>query len=188
MVGSSSRWARRILSDRALAQPSCPLAFDPSARRCRTANAASTPSINLPVDVSSTGSVAERSEMPSDCRCERNARWSYLSRAKRVRLNTTTKCTRPLFNRQKGADSEPKSYSCSKRWPSRTRARDAAGTNRAPSASRLSELRHPASTAADRALSPELNRRLFGAADKRLDRRRIFAYGVADCRRAHVPW
>ena len=31
---------------------------------------------------------------------ERNAKWSYLSRAKRVRLNTTTKCTRPLFVRQ----------------------------------------------------------------------------------------
>src|SRR6266545_7774538 len=64
------------------------------------ANAASTPSINLPVDVSSIGSVAERSEMPSDCRCDRSAKWSYLSRAKRVRLNTTTKWTRPLFNRQ----------------------------------------------------------------------------------------
>jgi hypothetical protein len=32
------------------------------------------------------GSVAERREMPSDCRCERSAKWSYLSRAKRVRL------------------------------------------------------------------------------------------------------
>ncbi len=64
------------------------------------ANAASTPSINLPVDVSSIGSVAERSEMPSDFRSERNAKWSYLSRANRVRLNTTTKCTRPLFVRQ----------------------------------------------------------------------------------------
>src|SRR5829696_9096928 len=61
------------------------------------ANAARTPSINLPVDVSSIGSVADRNEMPSDCRCERRAKWSYLSRAKRVKLNTTTKWTRPLF-------------------------------------------------------------------------------------------
>ena len=38
------------------------------------ANAASTPSINLPVDVSSIGSVAERSEMPSDCSNERSAK------------------------------------------------------------------------------------------------------------------
>ena len=38
------------------------------------ANAASTPSINLPVDVSSIGSVADRSEMPSDCRRERSAK------------------------------------------------------------------------------------------------------------------
>ena len=50
--------------------------------------------------VTFVGSVAERREMPSDCRCERSAKWSYLSRAKRVRLNTTTKCTRPLFSRQ----------------------------------------------------------------------------------------
>jgi hypothetical protein len=64
------------------------------------ANAASTPSISLPVDVSSIGSVADRSEMPSDCSSERSAKWSYLSRAKRVRLNTTTKSTRPLLVRQ----------------------------------------------------------------------------------------
>ena len=64
------------------------------------ANAASTPSISLPVDVSSIGSVADRSEMPSDCRCERSAKWSYLSRAKRVRLNTTTKWSLPLCVRQ----------------------------------------------------------------------------------------
>jgi hypothetical protein len=50
--------------------------------------------------VTFVGSVAERREMPSDCRCERSAKWSYFSRAKRVRLNTTTKCTRPLFSRQ----------------------------------------------------------------------------------------
>ena len=37
------------------------------------ANAASTPSINLPVDVSSIGSVADRNEMRSDFRCERSA-------------------------------------------------------------------------------------------------------------------
>jgi hypothetical protein len=49
--------------------------------------------------VTFVGSLAERREMPSDCRCERSAKWSYLSRAKRVRLNTTTKCTRPLFSR-----------------------------------------------------------------------------------------
>jgi hypothetical protein len=55
---------------------------------------------SLPVDVSSIGSVAERREMPSDCRCDRSAKWSYLSPAKRVRLNTTTKWTRPLINRQ----------------------------------------------------------------------------------------
>src|SRR4029453_2487125 len=36
------------------------------------ANAARTPSISLPVEVSSIGSVADRSEMPSDCRCERS--------------------------------------------------------------------------------------------------------------------
>ena len=41
------------------------------------ANAASTPSINLPVDVSSIGSVADRKEMPSDFRCDRSAKWSY---------------------------------------------------------------------------------------------------------------
>ena len=64
------------------------------------ANAASTPSINLPVDVSSIGSVADRSEMPSDCSSERSAKWSYLSRANRVRLKTTTKWTRPLLVRQ----------------------------------------------------------------------------------------
>src|SRR5262245_51728183 len=64
------------------------------------ANAARTPSISLPVEVSSIGSVAERREIPSDCRCDRSAKWSYLSLAKRVRLNTTTKCTRPLFSRQ----------------------------------------------------------------------------------------
>jgi len=48
--------------------------------------------------VTFVGSVAERREMPSDCRCERSAKWSHLSRAKRVRLHTTTKCTRPLFS------------------------------------------------------------------------------------------
>ena len=36
------------------------------------------PSINFPVDLSSIGSVADRSEMPSDCRRERSAKWSYL--------------------------------------------------------------------------------------------------------------
>ncbi len=49
------------------------------------ANAASPHSISLPVDVSSIGSGADRSEMPSDCKCERSAKWSYLSRANRVR-------------------------------------------------------------------------------------------------------
>src|SRR3954468_3092854 len=57
------------------------------------ANAASTPSISLPVDVSSIGSVAERREIPSDFRCARSAKWSYLSRANRVRLKTTTNWT-----------------------------------------------------------------------------------------------
>jgi hypothetical protein len=33
------------------------------------------------VEVSSIGSVADRSEIPSDCRCERSAKWSCLSRA-----------------------------------------------------------------------------------------------------------
>src|SRR5712691_606891 len=47
---------------------------------------ASTPSISLPVDVSSIGSVADRSEMPRDFRCARSAKWSYFSRANRVRL------------------------------------------------------------------------------------------------------
>ena len=61
---------------------------------------ASTPSINLPVDVSSIGSVADRSEMPSDFRCARSAKWSYFSRAIRVRLYTTTKWTLPLCVRQ----------------------------------------------------------------------------------------
>src|SRR3989449_2459349 len=60
------------------------------------AKAASTPSISLPVDVSSIGSVAERSEIPSDFRWARSAKWSYFSRAKRVRLKTTTNWTRPL--------------------------------------------------------------------------------------------
>lgn len=40
------------------------------------AKAASTPSINLPVDVSLIGSVAERREIPSDLRCARSAKWS----------------------------------------------------------------------------------------------------------------
>jgi hypothetical protein len=43
------------------------------------AKAAITPSISFPVDVSSIGSVGDRSEMPSDFRCERSAKWSYLS-------------------------------------------------------------------------------------------------------------
>ena len=43
------------------------------------------------------GSVADRSEIPDDRSKERSAKWSYLSRANRVRLNTTTKWTRPLF-------------------------------------------------------------------------------------------
>src|SRR5687767_7559861 len=83
-------------------RPSSSAAFIPARVRSdrqslsNCANAARTPSINFPVDVSSMGSVAERSEIPSDCRRERSAKWSYLSRAKRVRLNTTTKCTRPL--------------------------------------------------------------------------------------------
>ena len=47
------------------------------------------------MDVSSIGSVADRNEMPRDLRCERSAKWSYLSRAKRVKLNTTRKCTLP---------------------------------------------------------------------------------------------
>ena len=64
------------------------------------ANAARTPSISLPVEVSSIGSVKERREIPSDCRCDRSAKWSYLSLANRVRLSTT-KCARPLFSRQK---------------------------------------------------------------------------------------
>src|SRR5882672_1161567 len=34
------------------------------------------------------------------CSRERSAKWSYLSRAERVRLNTTTKWTRPLLRRQ----------------------------------------------------------------------------------------
>ena len=42
------------------------------------ANAARTPSISFPVEVSSIDSVAERNEMPSDCRWERSAKWSYL--------------------------------------------------------------------------------------------------------------
>jgi hypothetical protein len=44
-----------------------------------------------PVEASSRGSVAERSEIPSDCRRNRSAKWSHLSRANRVRWNTTTK-------------------------------------------------------------------------------------------------
>src|SRR4051812_42886494 len=47
------------------------------------ANAASTPSINFPVDVSSIGSVADRREIPRDFRCARSAKWSYLSREAR---------------------------------------------------------------------------------------------------------
>ena len=72
-------------------RPSSSAAFIPTRVRSeRTslsncANAASTPSINLPVDVSSIGSVAERREMPSDCRWERSAKSSYLSCAKRTR-------------------------------------------------------------------------------------------------------
>ena len=37
-------------------------------------SAASTPSISLPVDVSSIGSVADRSEIPSDLKCARRAK------------------------------------------------------------------------------------------------------------------
>src|SRR6058998_3576483 len=55
------------------------------------AKAASTPSISLPVDVSSIGSVTERREIPSDFNRARNAKWSYFSRANRVRLYTMTK-------------------------------------------------------------------------------------------------
>jgi hypothetical protein len=50
--------------------------------------------------VSSIGSVADRKEMPSDFRCDRSAKWSYFSRANRVRLKTTTKWTLPLCVRQ----------------------------------------------------------------------------------------
>lgn len=75
------------------------------------------------VDVSSIGSVADRNEMPRDFRCERNAKWSYLparcspsgegvSRAKRVRLKTTRKCTLPLLLRQYASN----------RWSSRRSA------------------------------------------------------------------
>src|SRR3989449_7853333 len=64
------------------------------------AKAASTPSINFPVDVSSIGSVAERREIPSDFRNARSAKWSYFSRANRVRLYTTTKWTLRLFHLQ----------------------------------------------------------------------------------------
>jgi hypothetical protein len=34
--------------------------------------------------------------MPSDFRCERRAKWSYFSRAKRVRLKTTDEVNAPL--------------------------------------------------------------------------------------------
>jgi hypothetical protein len=50
------------------------------------AKAAKTPSISFPVEVSSIGSVAERKEIPSDFRWARSAKWSYFSRANRVRL------------------------------------------------------------------------------------------------------
>ncbi len=43
------------------------------------ANAARTPSISFPVDVSSIGSVAERREIPSDFRSARRAKWSYFA-------------------------------------------------------------------------------------------------------------
>jgi hypothetical protein len=55
-------------------RPSSSAAFMPARVRSERqslsncANAASTPSISLPVDVSSIGSVADRSEIPSDCR------------------------------------------------------------------------------------------------------------------------
>ena len=42
------------------------------------AKGASTPSINLPVEVSSIGSVADRNEMPSDFRCDRSAKLKRL--------------------------------------------------------------------------------------------------------------
>jgi transcriptional regulator len=51
------------------------------------ANAASTPSISLPVDVSSIGSVADRSEMPGDFRCARRAMCASPSDA-RLRRDT----------------------------------------------------------------------------------------------------
>ena len=65
------------------------------------ANAASTPSISLPLDVSSIGSVADRSEIPRDWRCARSAKWSYFSRAKRVRF------VRPLSGVQISQDGSP---------------------------------------------------------------------------------
>jgi hypothetical protein len=45
------------------------------------AKAARTPSISFPVEVSSIGSVADRSVMPRDFRWARSAKWSYFSRA-----------------------------------------------------------------------------------------------------------
>ena len=49
------------------------------------AKAARTPSINFPVDVSSIGSIADRREIPSDCRSERKAdKW-------RLRGTTSTR-------------------------------------------------------------------------------------------------
>jgi hypothetical protein len=63
------------------------------------ANAARTPSINLPVEVSSIGSVAERSEIPSDCRCERKAKWSYVAREAR-QVEDDHEMHPALFNRQ----------------------------------------------------------------------------------------
>src|SRR6266542_326202 len=65
------------------------------------AKAASTPSINFPVDVSSIGSVTERREIPSDFNRARNANCSYFSCSNRVRLYTMTKWTLPLWVRQK---------------------------------------------------------------------------------------
>ena len=77
------RW-RTVLPRTAARMPARVRSERTSLSNC--ANAAGTPSIGLPVDVSSIGSVADRSEIPSDWRWARSAKWSYFSRAKRVRL------------------------------------------------------------------------------------------------------
>src|SRR5207245_9577034 len=78
-----------------------PLAFARIARRCRMGEGGEHAFHQLASRcvVDRLGHRAERD--PSDFNRARNAKWSYFSRANRVRLYTMTKWTLPLWVRQK---------------------------------------------------------------------------------------